>query len=323
MKKILVLFGGHSFEHEISVRSCKTIMDNIDRDKYDVTLCGISKDGDFYLFLDDISYLDRDWLNRKVQKIDNIISFIKSFDKVFPIIHGMDGEDGKIQGLLDIIEVPYVGPDNEGNIIGYDKAITKIICEKSGIPQLPYIVLYNDNKVNSIPLKFPVIVKPSRCGSSIGIGVANNIDELNKCIKNAYKYDNKIIVEKYVHKRRELECAVLGKKEIITSSVGEIILDDGFYDYDSKYVKDTNVGIPANLDKNMSNRIKNLAKKIFIILDLKDLSRVDFLYDMEDNSLYFNEVNTIPGFTSISMYPLLFDYDGINTKELITRLIED
>lgn len=322
MKKILVLFGGHSFEHDISVRSCKTIMDNIDKKKYDVTLCGISRDGDFYLYLDDISLLDKDWLNRRIEKIDNIISFMKSFDKVFPIIHGMDGEDGKIQGMLDIIGVDYVGPDNEGNMIGYDKAITKIICEKNHIPQLPYIVLYNDNDISSITLDFPVIVKPARCGSSIGISVASNINELNKCIKEAYKYDNKIIVEKYIHKRRELECAVLGKKEIITSSVGEIILEDGFYDYDSKYVKDTNVGIPASIDTDLSNKIKKLSKKIFTILSLRDLSRVDFLYDMEEKKLYFNEVNTIPGFTSISMYPLLFNYDGISTKELITKLIE-
>ena len=322
MKKILVIFGGHSFEHDISVRSCKTIMDNIDRDKYDVTLCGISRLGEFYIYEDDISLLDKDWLDRKISKIDNIISFLKSFDKVFPIIHGMDGEDGKIQGMLDIIGVPYVGPDNEGNIIGYDKAITKIICEKNHIPQLPYIVLYNDNEVQNIPFDYPVIVKPSRCGSSIGIGVAKNNTELNKCIKEAYKYDNKIIVERYVHKRREFECAVLGKEEMTISSVGEIILDDGFYDYDSKYVKDTNVGIPADIDEELSKKIKSLAKKIFTIVGLKDLSRVDFLYDMETNELFFNEVNTIPGFTSISMYPLLFNYDGISTKELITRLIE-
>ena len=323
MKKILILFGGHSFEHDISVRSCKTIIDNIDIDKYDATLCGISKDGEFYLYLDEVSLLDKDWLNKKVKKVDNIVQFIKSFDKVFPIIHGMDGEDGKIQGMLDIIGVSYVGPDNEGNIIGYDKAITKIICEKNNIPQLPYIVLYNDNDVKNIPIDYPVIVKPSRCGSSIGINVANNVLELNKCIKDAYKYDKKIIIEKYIHRRRELECAVLGKKDIRTSSVGEIILDDGFYDYDSKYEKDTDVGIPANIDIELANKIKDYSKKIFTILGLKDLSRVDFLYDIDSDTLYFNEVNTIPGFTSISMYPLLFNYDGISTKDLITKLIEN
>ncbi len=322
MKKILVLFGGHSFEHDVSVRSCKTIMDNIDKEKYDVSLCGISRDGEFYSYLDDISKLDKNWINKKVNKIENIIMYLKTFDKVFPIIHGMDGEDGKIQGLLDIIEVPYVGPNNEGNILGYDKAITKIICEKNNIPQLPYIVLYKDNEINNISIPFPVIIKPSRCGSSIGINVANNINELNKYIKEAYKYDNKIIIEKYIHKRRELECAVLGKKEIITSSIGEIILANGFYDYDSKYINDTKVGIPANINSTLSKEIKELAKKIFTILDLKDLSRIDFLYDMDNNKLYFNEVNTLPGFTSISMYPLLFEYDGISTKELITKLIE-
>jgi len=321
MKKILVLFGGHSFEHNISIRSCKTIISNISKEKYLVSLCGIGKDGNFYLYEDDISILDESWLTRKVKKIDNIISYIKSFDKVLPIIHGNDGEDGKIQGMLDIIGVPYIGSDNEGNILGYDKAITKIICEKNNISQLPYLILY-DKKIEKISLDFPVIVKPSRCGSSLGIGVANNMSELNKCLKKAYKYDNKIIIEKYICNRRELECAVFCEKKVITSSVGEIILNDGFYDYDSKYEKNTSVGIPANIDKKLSNKIKKMSKDIFNILDLKDLARVDFLYDIDNNKLYFNEVNTIPGFTSISMYPLLFKYDGISTEDLITKLIE-
>ena len=322
MKKILILFGGHSFEHDISIRSCQTIINNIDKRKYKIEICGISKKGEFYSYLDNPSILDNNWLNKKVSKIDNVINYLKTFDKVFPIIHGMDGEDGKIQGLLDLIEVPYVGPNNEGNILGYDKAVTKIICEKNNIPQLPYQVLYTDN-VENISLSFPVIVKPSRCGSSLGINVANNIEELNNYLKSAFKYDNKVIIEKYLSKRRELECAILGKKDIIASSVGEIILSDGFYDYDSKYEKDTSVGIPANIDDDLANRIKNISKQIFRILNLKDLSRVDFLYDIETNELYFNEINTIPGFTSISMYPLLFEYDGISIKELITKLIEN
>lgn len=323
MKKILVLFGGNSYEHDISVRSSRTIFDNIDHDKYLVSGCGISRNGEFYEYLDDINKLDKDWLNKNVKKIDNICEYLKSFDKVFPIIHGRDGEDGRIQGMLDILKVPYVGCDNEGNILGYDKVITKIICEKYDIPQLPYFVLYNDNDILECEIGFPVIIKPSRCGSSIGINVANNILELNKYVKDAFKFDDKIIVEKYVHHRREFECAALGKDGIKISSVGEIIMDDGFYDYDSKYVKDTEVGIPASINDNMANEIRGYAKMIFEILKLKDLSRIDFLYDMDEDTLYFNEVNTMPGFTSISMYPLLFNYDGINTKELITKLIED
>lgn len=322
MKKILILFGGHSFEHNISVRSCKTIINNIDTNKYNVSLCGISKSGDFYSYLDDINYLDENWINQKVLKIDNIISYLKSFDKVFPIIHGMDGEDGKITGLLDLIEVPYVGSDNEANILGYDKAITKIICENNNISQLPYKVLYDTN-TKDVSLSYPVIIKPSKCGSSIGINVANNKEELNKYVIEAFKYDNIVVIEKYIERRRELECAVLGKKDIITSSVGEIIIDNGFYDYDSKYEKNTKVGIPANIDYELSNKIKNISQNIFKLLNIKDLARIDFLYDIENNKLYFNEINTIPGFTNISMYPLLFEHDGISIKDLITKLIED
>lgn len=323
MKKILVLFGGNSYEHDISVRSSKTIFDNIDRDRYEVSACGLSRDGEFFEYLDDISLLDSNWLNKNVKKVLNVINYLKGFDKIFPIIHGRDGEDGQIQGMLDIIKVPYVGCNNEGNILGYDKVITKIICEKYDIPQLPYTVFYNDDEILEFDMDFPVIVKPSRCGSSIGISVANNLEELNKCVREAYKFDNKILVEKYLKNRREFECAVLGKEDIKVSSVGEIIIDEGFYDYDSKYLDFTEVGIPANTSDDIKNEIRDYAKRIFDILKLKDLSRVDFLYDEDEDKVYFNEVNTIPGFTSISMYPLLFKYDGISTKDLITKLIED
>lgn len=323
MKKILVLFGGNSYEHDISVRSSKTIFENIDYDKYEVSSCGVSRDGEFFQYLDDISLLDKDWLNRNVKKVDNVVSYLKSFDKVFLIIHGRDGEDGRIPGMLDLFKIPYVGCNNEGNILAYDKVVTKIICEKYNIPQLPYTVFYSDDEIKEFNMEFPVIVKPSRCGSSIGISVANNLEELNKCVKEAYKFDDKILVEKYVKNRREFECAVLGKKDITVSSVGEIIIDEGFYDYDSKYLDYTELGIPADTSDDIKNAIKDYAKTIFDILKLKDLSRVDFLYDTDENKIYFNEVNTIPGFTSISMYPLLFRYDGISTKELITKLIED
>ena len=322
MKKILVLFGGNSFEHNISVRSVKTILSNIDTKKYDVTAWGIDLYGNWYIYNDSLNNLDENWTTRDIKKIDNIVNFLKGFYKVFPIIHGRNGEDGSISAMLDLFNIPYVGADHEGHIIGYDKVITKIICEKFDIPQLPYMIFNSDKKIKSVDIDFPLIVKPSKCGSSIGINVAKDIKELNKYVKEALKYDNKILVEKFINVR-EFECAVLGYEKVKVSSVGEILPEEEFYDYDSKYIKDTNVAIPANISKELSDEIKEYARKIYKILDLKGLSRVDFLYDRDSNKLYFNEVNTLPGFTSISMYPLLFNHDGINTKELITNLIEN
>lgn len=322
MKKILVLFGGNSFEHNISVRSVKTILENIDRKKYDVTTVGIDLNNNWFLYNDEINRLDEEWTTKNVKKIDNIVNFLKEFDKVFPMIHGKNGEDGAIQGMLELFNIPYVGANLEGHILGYDKEITKIICDKYNIPQLEYFTVTNDKKLKSIELDFPVIVKPAKCGSSIGINVAKDIKELNKYIQEALKFDNKIIVEKFIGSRRELECAVLDTGNLTVSSVGEILPDVEFYDFDAKYVNDTNVMIPAVIDKKLEKEIKEYAAIIFRALGLRNLSRVDFLYDIDSKKLYFNEVNTIPGFTSISMYPLLFKHDGISIKELITKLIE-
>ncbi len=322
MKKILVLFGGNSFEHNISVRSVKTILENIDCKKYAVTTAGIDVNGNWFLFNDDIKNLDEEWTKKNIKKIDNIVNFVKEFDKVFPMIHGKNGEDGSIQGMLELFNVPYVGSNLEGHIMGYDKDITKIICDKYNIPQLEYFTVTSDKKLKSIELDFPVIVKPAKCGSSIGINVAKDIKELNKHIKEALKFDTKIIVERFVNSRRELECAVLDTGKLQVSCIGEIEPDVEFYDFEAKYVKDTNVAIPAKIDKDLEREIKEYALTIFKILGLRNLSRVDFLYDNDRKKLYFNEVNTIPGFTSISMYPLLFNHEGISTKELITKLIE-
>ena len=322
MKKILVLFGGNSFEHNISVRSVKTILENIDRKKYEVTTVGIDLNNNWLLYNDEINNLNEEWTKKNVKKIDNIINFLKGFDKVFPMIHGKNGEDGSIQGMLELFNIPYVGANLEGHILGYDKEVTKIICDKYNVPQLEYFTVTNDKKLKSIELDFPVIVKPAKCGSSIGINVAKDIKELNKHIKEALKFDSKIIVEKFVGSRRELECAVLDTGKLTVSSVGEIMPDVDFYDFDAKYVNDTNVMIPAVIDKKLEKEIKEYAAVIFRALGLRNLSRVDFLYDNDTQKLYFNEVNTIPGFTSISMYPLLFKHDGISIKELITKLIE-
>jgi len=320
MKKILILFGGNSHEHNISCKSAKTIIENIDNSKFDITSVGIYQDN-WYIFNDKLDYLtNNNWLEGNITKINNITEFIKQFDKVFPIIHGNNGETGDLSGLFNLFNIPYVSSDILGHATGYDKEITKIICNHHNIPQIPYLILYNDKKLKRIDIDFPVIIKPSSCGSSIGINIANNIKELNKYIKIAFKYDNKIIIEKFI-KARELECAILEDKKIIVSTIGEIKSNNTFYDYESKYILDSNLIIPANLDKKIIKQIQEYSTKIFKILSLKDLSRIDFLYDYENNKIYFNEVNTIPGFTDISMYPQLFNYEGISTKELITKLL--
>ena len=322
MKKILVLFGGNSFEHYISCLSAKTVLENIDRKRYDVTAAGITKDNNWYIFNDKLDILTKDFTKGKVTKIDNVIAFLREFDKVFPIMHGNPIENGNLQGLFNMFDIKYVGTDLLGSIIGYDKDITKKICEKYDIPQVPYITITENKPIKKIDIPFPVIIKPAKCGSSIGINTANNIKELNKCIKDAFKYDNKVIIEKFI-KSRELECAVLEDKKLKVSTVGEIKSANTFYDYEAKYEKDSELLIPAPIDKKIIKEIQDLALKIFKILELKDLSRIDFLYDYNNEVLYFNEVNTMPGFTKISMYPMLFKEQGIEIKELITKLIEN
>ena len=322
MKKILVLFGGNSYEHYISCLSAKTILENIDKKKYDITTVGISKDNTWYIYNDTLETLIKDWTKGNINKIDNIIEFLKSFDKVFPIIHGNPLENGNLQGLFNLFDIKYVGTDLLGSIISYDKDLTKIICEKNNIPQVPYITITDNKPLKKIDIDYPVIIKPAKCGSSIGINIANNTKELNKYIKEAFKYDNKVIIEKFI-KSRELECAVLYDKKLKVSTVGEIKSVNTFYDYDAKYISDSELIIPAKISKELQKQIQDLSLKIFNILELKDLSRIDFLYDYNNDKLYFNEVNTMPGFTSISMYPLLFKEKGISIQELITKLIEN
>ena len=321
MKKILILFGGNSHEHAISCKSAKTILTHIDKSLYNITAVGINHQNNWYLFLDDINLIDESWQNRNIEKITNIIEFIKQFDKVFPVIHGNPEENGNIQGMFNLFGIEYVGTDLLGSIISYDKELTKIICNHHQIPQVPYITITENKKIKNIPFSYPIIIKPAKCGSSIGINIASNVKELNKYVNLAFKYDNKVIIEKYI-KARELECAILETNKIITSPIGEIRSSNTFYDYEAKYLKDSSLIIPANISKELAKEITELSKKIFNILSLSTLARIDFLYDYNEEKLYFNEVNTMPGFTDISMYPLLFKEVGINIKNLITKIIE-
>ena len=307
MEKITVIYGGKSFEHDISIRSYKSFVENINK-KYQLSTIYVDKDGLWHE-------------NNKL--MNNIVDFLKEQDVIFPLIHGNIGEDGKLQGLFETFDIKYVGSNTISSALAMDKAFCKIILDKYNIKQVPYVILNKKTKIKEITskLNYPVIVKPANGGSSIGISIANNARELVKALSNAFKYDKKVVVEKFV-KARELEVGVIENNGIICSSIGEI-KSQGFYDFDSKYIKDTEVIVNAELKKEIKLKIKEYAREIFKILECSGFARVDFLYDEINEELYFNEINTIPGFTDISMFPKLFINDGYSYSEIIDILIKN
>lgn len=322
MKKVLILFGGNSTEHFISCKSAKSIIENINKKLFDYEACVIDFDGKWYKFNDNVSFLENgNWKDGNIFLVDNIINYIQNFDVVFPVTHGNGGEDGKLQGMLDLFNVKYVGSKTSASVIGFDKSLTKMFFDYLNIPQVPYLVVdgFDTNIVDKIG--FPMIVKPCCGGSSIGINKVNNRKELNRAIKFAKKYSDKVIVEKFI-KARELECAVLGNKDIICSFPGEIKSCNDFYDYDAKYVQKSVVGI-ADVPNWVVDKIKDYSADIFFKLDCKDFSRIDFFYDEDNEKVYVNEINTIPGFTNISMFPKLMEYENVSYTDLISILINN
>lgn len=304
MKKVLLIYGGNSAEHDVSIKSALAIRDNIDTSKYILDSILITK--------------ENEWIYNN-NKIDNIIAFIKSYDVIFPIIHGTNGEDGKLQGMLDLFNIKYVGSKCGASYICMDKARTKEILKQYNIPQVPYQIY---NKKEKIILDYPIIVKPATGGSSIGITVANNKKELNKAIKLALKYDKKIILESFLDKPIELECAIMKDKDTLITALGEIIHDNTFYDYNTKYENDSIcTSLKPNIGNNIKEKIEKYAKEIFNILELDNLARIDFFY--HNNNIYLNEINTLPGFTDISMFPQLLINKGMSYKKIISTLIEN
>lgn len=319
MKKVLLLFGGESKEHQVSCESANFIIQNIDKKKYDLSIVGITTNGTWYKINNNFK-IDKDWQNTLNEKIDNIVEYLKSFDIVFNIIHGNTGEDGKLQSLFELFKIKYVGCDSYSSLICYDKLITKLFLEKYNIPQVPYLI-YND-KVDLKQIEYPIIVKPNKSGSSIGINIANNYKEAKRAIGEALKVDSSVIIEKYIKNKRELECAIIeNKNKLIISEIGEIINNAKWYDYISKYKSNTEIKI-ANISEDLANQIKNLSKTIFKILKCKKLSRIDFILDLDDNTFYFNEINTIPGFTKFSMFPMLIEKLGINQSKLLDIMLD-
>lgn len=318
LKNVLILFGGNSFEHEVSCKSVNFILNNIDTSLFNYKLVGIDFNNDWYEVKEN-TFIDKNWKNKLLEKVNNIIEYIKNFDIIFPIIHGSGGEDGKLQSLFELCNVKYVGCDSFSSLICYDKLLTKLILEKYSIPQIPYII-YNDN-IDLKNTEYPVIVKPCKCGSSIGITVANSKRELVKAIKTAKKYDRNIIIEKFIKNNKELECAILqDDKNIIISDIGEIVNNGNWYNYELKYEIKTDT-IISNIDQKIKNELREYSKKIFNILKCKKISRIDFIYDLDKNKIYFNEINTMPGLTDISMYPKLINNSGLSNKEIITKLL--
>jgi D-alanine-D-alanine ligase len=325
IKKVLIIFGGNSSEHIISCKSAKSIALNIDKALFNYKLVGIDFSNTWYQYEDDINYIDYHWTYRKIKKVGNIIDYLKEFDVIFPIIHGTNGEDGKLQGLFDMFNIKYVGCDTLTSSILMDKDISKLIFKSLGINQVPSITINDSYDIKSIinNLPFPIIVKPSNGGSSIGINQVYNKKELKKAIKEALKYDSKIIIEKYL-KVRELEIAILKtNKETVISKPGEIKSANEFYDYNAKYENNKSYTyIPNDLDDGVLKIINDYCKLLIDKLNIKGLSRIDFFLD-KDNNVYLNEINTIPGFTDISMYPKLIENSGIDYKDLITKIIND
>ena len=329
MKTIGIIYGGISTEHDISIMSAKSVISNLNKEKYKIKELYINKYGKWFEIIDG-----------KKEEIYNLIWVLKDLDIAFPVLHGIGGEDGTIQGMLEILGIPYVGCGVFASSVGMDKIYTKILFEKAEIPQTPYVYVKNikDNyviidekfdeeefeiKKITDKIKFPMFVKPSNSGSSVGVKKTTNIEELKLAIENAGHYDNKILIEQGID-GKEVECAVLDVGEPIASTVGEIQSAEEFYSYDAKYNNsESKTIIPAKIEKKQIEEIKRLAIKAFKTIDGRHLSRVDFFIEKETNKIYINEINTMPGFTQISMYPKLFEAVGIKYSELLDKLIEN
>lgn len=344
--KIGVIFGGISSEHDVSKVSGTSVISNLDKEKYEIIPIYIDELGKWYQYeknINEIKILNIDSdIKKDLKPITNIEKTLNELDVVFPALHGLGGEDGSIQGLLELLKVPYVGCGILASSVGMDKVYTKMVFEKAGIKQAKYEYvrkfkdkyIYIDKNFNETimnleevcnkiekKLQYPVFVKPSNSGSSVGITKAINNEELRKAIEFASKYDKKILIEEGII-GKEVECAVLGNEKIIASCVGEIKPAEDFYTFDAKYKnQESKTLIPASISEETSEKIKKLAIKAFKAIDGKGLSRVDFFIEDNTQDIYINEINTLPGFTTISMYPKLFEASGISYKELLDRII--
>lgn len=337
--KVACFFGGFSSEYDVSLVSATSVIQNINTQKYDIIMIGITKEGDFYLYNGEIKNIeDNSWFNEKCCKKISISTNrtdhgfivldtkeIISFDIAFPILHGKNGEDGSLQGLFELIGVPYVGCGMTSSAICMDKYIAHQLVEKNNI-LVPNSYLFSkyDNKEHIKRkienLNYPIFVKPLKAGSSFGITKVNNKELLNKAIDLAFSYDNYIIIEEMIT-GFEVGCAILGNEDLIIGEVDEIELQDGFFDYEEKYtLKTSKIILPARVSELEREKIKSTALNIYRILGCKGFARVDMFYT-KDKKIYFNEVNTIPGCTSHSRYPSMLKEIGYDFTKVIDQLI--
>ena len=341
--KLAVIFGGMSTENEVSIISGTSVIKNINKEKYEIFPIYIDKKGTWHKYPENQSLMNIKENISKFIKIENVTEYIKKFDVVFPVLHGLYGEDGTIQGMLELLKIPYVGCNVLASSVGMDKAYTKVIFEKANLKQADYIYIRkNDNKYIFVEkdfseeilniedivekivknITFPMFVKPSNSGSSVGVRKVVSKEELKNAIEYASSFDKKIIIEQGI-KGKEVECAVLGNEIVKSSCVGEIIPAEEFYSYDDKYNNsDSKTLIPANISEEISEKIQYLAIKAFKAINGAGLARVDFFVEDATQEVYINEINTMPGFTSISMYPKLWEKSGIQYEDLLDKLVQ-
>ena len=375
-KRIAIIFGGQSTEHEVSRFSAQSVIENLDKSKYDIIMIGITKEGNWLNYNGPIEKIGSgEWeevaiklLNNRAlshchnseqcdcgnnkfvlddSELDGSINYNsarsilvasgaeyegKKIDIVFPVLHGLNGEDGTIQGLFELAGIPYVGCGVLGSAVGMDKAFAKIVFEKEGLPQGKYLA-FNKNQFKTDSdkiikeiegnLGYPCFVKPCNSGSSVGVSKARNKKELLDAIDFAGIYDRRILIEEFIN-GKEIECAVLGNDNPDASTVGEVVPDNEFYDYEAKYGSESTskVIIPADLPYETIEKIREYAVKAFKVLDCAGLARVDFFVHKETGKIYINEVNTMPGFTKISMYPKLWEATGLPYSKLLEKLID-
>lgn len=341
-QNLAVIFGGQSSEHEISCMSASNIIQCIDAQRYNIILVGITEEGHWVEAADLNAVQDGSWRQSKTSIVlspdatrkglyrmseDEKVQFVH-LDVIFPVLHGLYGEDGTVQGLFKLAGIPFVGCGLFASAAGMDKLYTKIIVDTLGIRQAKYVPVYKEElpKMDEVvarvesALEYPVFVKPSRAGSSKGVNKAANREQLKNALIEAADNDRKILVEETII-GREVECAVLGNLDVKASGVGEILSADEFYDFDAKYYNsESKTLVDPPMPENMREQIREDAVKIFMALDGRGLSRVDFF--LTESGVVFNEINTLPGFTAISMYPMLWEAQGIPKKELVQKLID-
>lgn len=348
MQKVAIIFGGASNEHEVSLRSAASVMRNISHVKYDVVKVGITKDGRWFLYLGETEKVeDGSWIDDTKNLIPAFISPDRKLhglvcktggngyedikiDVAFPVLHGKNGEDGTIQGLFEMAGIAYVGCPVLASAVCMDKAVTNTMLDHYGIKHAPWemIMSYELGEFETradvweARLGYPMFVKPANAGSSVGITKVHNRAGLRAALDAAFLHDSKAIIEQNI-KGRELECSVLGNTQPTASVVGEILAQSEFYDYDAKYNSATVNTVPqADITPQQQSAIQKMAVEAFLLLGCRGMARVDFLMDSETGDIYLNELNTIPGFTSISMYSQMFAVSGIPYPELIERLID-